>query len=425
MSVRPRVVIVGAGFGGLTALRALAKAAVDVILVDKNNYHMFVPLLYQVAAAEISSEDIAFPVRRILWQRQGSRFVLADVERLDLGNRIVAGGEFQLEYDYLILATGSVPYFAGVPGAGQFSFPLKTMEDGIVLRNHLLDCFERAAAETDPEHRRRLLTFVIAGGGATGVEFAGALAELVARPLVNDYPQLDFSEVRIVLLEGRDRLLPTFPEKLSRFATDRLRNKGVEIRLGTYVESVQPQSLQLKDGTRMETETLVWVAGVQGAPAVRAWGLPTVKNGQVQLGRTLQVADHPEVYVVGDLARFEQNGQPLPMTAPVAIQQGEAAARNIIRQIEGKPPEPFVFRDPGMVLTVGRNSAVADVHGHAWTGFSAWLLWLIVHIYQLIGFRNRLAVMIDWAWSYLLYESAVRLILPTNFTASKRLEKAA
>jgi NADH dehydrogenase len=409
---RPRVVILGAGFGGLWAARALANAPFDVLLVDRNNYHTFFPLLYQVAAAELEPEEIAQPVRNILRNVPNATFALDDVQGVDFAARQVQTIERNLPYDYLILAAGSASHTLGIPGAAEWAFPLRTLEHGIALRSQILCCFERAVQEPDAERRRRLLTFVIVGGGPTGVEFAGSLSELVRGPLAHDYPRLDLAEVRVILLEATDRLLAIFSERPALYALARLRRMGVQVELRAKVAQVQAESLQLADGTVIPTETVVWTAGVRGAALAGPWGLETVRNGQLRVLPTLQTPQYPDVYVVGDLAYFEQEGRPLVMVAPVAIQQGAWAARNIGRQAAGQPPLPFHYHDRGAMATIGRNSAVAHLAGRDFTGFPAWLLWLGVHITRLIGFRNRLLVLINWAWDYLFFERAVRLILP-------------
>jgi NADH dehydrogenase len=414
MIKRSRVVIVGAGFGGLWAARALARSPVDVLLVDRNNYHVFLPLLYQVAAAELEPEEIAYPIRSILRRLPNVRFALAEVKKVDLDGRVVESADMAIPYDFLILSVGSTTHFFGVPGAAEHAFPLKDMDQAIALRNHLLCCFERAAHESDADRRQQILTFVIVGGGPTGVEFAGALAELIHRPLVRDYPNLDFCQVRVVLVEAKDSVLPDLPQRLRAYASARLRRMGIEVRVRAVVSQVARDSVRLKDGSTIRTETLIWTAGVRGVPQAQAWGLATARNGRAVSLPTLQVPDHPEAYVIGDLAHREESGRALPMIAPVAIQQGVAAAQNIARQLAGHGPVAFHYRDPGLMVTIGRNAAVACVRGRCFTGFSAWLLWLSVHIYKLIGFRNRLLVLINWAWDYFLYERAVRLILPSQ-----------
>jgi NADH dehydrogenase len=412
VNTRPRVVIVGAGFGGLWAARALSRTAFQVLLIDRNNYHAFLPLLYQVAAAEVEPEEIVYPVRSILRPLPNVDFLLAGVNKIDFAARAVETTLTTVPYDYLILAAGSTTHFFGVPGAADHAFTLKTLDDGIRLRNHILCCFERAAKDPDAESRRRRLTFAIVGGGPTGVEYAGALAELLRGPLRRDFPKLDFHDTRVLLLEGAERLLPGLPPRLGRYALRRLQNMGVEVRLKAAVDRLGAGEVHLKEGASIVTDTTIWTAGVRGVPAAAAWGLPTDRSGRVPVEPALEVQGLPGVYAIGDLARSEENGQPLPMIAPVAIQQGMMAAKNIQRRENGKVPLPFHYHDHGMMATIGRNAAVAHIGSFAFTGFPAWLAWLGVHIVNLIGFRNRLFVLINWAWDYFLFERMVRLILP-------------
>jgi len=420
MEKRTRVVVVGAGFGGLWAALELAKAPVDVLLVDRNNYHTFLALLYQVAAAELGGEQIAYPVRGILRGLPNVRFALAEVEGLDLENQVVITDGPALPYDYLIVSTGTTAHYFGIPGAQENSFALKTLEQALVLRNHVLSSFERAIYSPSAELRKQLMTLVIVGGGATGVEFAGALAELVRGPLKKDYRSLDLQEVRVLLLEARDHLLPGMPEQLQTYAIERLRRMGVDVRLESVVSRVDPDSVALKDGTVIPTETTGWTAGVRGHEQIGQWGLPTVHGSRVPVLPTLQVPEHPELYVIGDLAHFEQDGKVLPMVAPVAIQQGAAAARNIVCRVFGKEQQAFRYRDPGMMATIGRNAAAVKLGRWTFTGFPAWILWLGVHLLRLVGFRNRLLVLVNWAWDYFLFERAVRVILPSS---QRRLDR--
>jgi NADH dehydrogenase len=387
---------------------------VDVLLLDRNNYHTFFPLLYQVAAAELGPSEIAYPVRGILRGHRNVEFRMAEVTGLDLEGREVVTPLGAVGYDRLILAPGSVSHFFGVEGAAEHAFPLRLMREAIPLRHHILSCFERVPYQDDPEVRRRLLTFAIVGGGPTGVEYAGALAELIHGPLRRDYPGVDPVEVRVLLLEAADRLLGGMPEDLSAYARERLGRRRVEVRTGALVEEVGPREVRLKGGETVATETVVWTAGVQGDPAVREWGLPVARGGRVPVEPTLQVPGHPDVYVVGDLAWLEEGGEPLPQVAPVAIQEGEWAARNVARSVRGQEPEPFHFRDPGMLAVIGRNAAVAQLGERTFTGFSAWILWLVIHIAKLIGFRNRALVLVNWAWNYIFPRRAVRLILPAE-----------
>lgn len=417
MSGRPRIVIAGAGFGGLWALHALAREAADVVLVDRANYHTFLPLLYQVAAAELEPEEIAYPVRGLVRRFPRAQFVMGGVEAIDFQARTVTGAGFSVPYDYLVLGIGSASHFFGVPGAAEHALCLKTLEDAILLRNHILRCVERADHEPDPARRQRLLTFVVVGGGPTGVEFAGSLAELVRGAFLRDYPRLRVQDPQIVLLEAARDLLPGFPDRLRSYARARLRRMGVEVRLGATVSRVTKTAVDVHGGPSLPTETAVWTAGVRGAPAAQTWGMPVTRNGRIGVLPTLQAPDHPNIYAVGDLAYVEAFGRPLPMTAPVAIQQGTWAGRNIVRQMRGQPPLPFRYRDRGTMVTIGRNAAVADVWGRVFTGFPAWVLWLSVHLANLIGFRNRLFVLINWAWDYFFYDRAVRLILPFGESA--------
>lgn len=407
----PKVVIVGAGFGGLWAVRAFAHAPVDVWVIDRNNYHSFMPLLYQVAAAELEPEDIIYPVRSILHKYPNIHFLMGEVTQVNTTSRTVVVGKQSIAYDYLILSMGSTAHYYGIAGAAEHAFPLKNPDDAVLLRNHILCRFENAMAETEPKIRRQMLTFAIVGGGPTGVEFAGALSELVRIPLRRDYPGLDIHEVHILLLEATDRLLMGMPEQLHSYAIRRLEKMGVEVHLNSTVSQITSQSVVLMDGREIPTETVVWTAGVRGEAL--QWGdFPTRANGQVNVDSTLQVPGHPEIYVIGDLAHVEQDGQPLLLIAPVAMQEGVWAVKNILRQVAGREAVPFQYHDPGMMAVTGRNAAVVRLGRHAFTGFFAWLIWLSVHLFRLIGFRNRLLVMVNWAWDYIFFEHAVRFILP-------------
>ena len=411
---RPRVVIVGAGFGGLWAARALAHTPFQVLLIDRNNYHTFLPLLYQVASAEVEPEEIVYPVRSILRPLGNVDFLLADVRKIDFAARNLETTVTTVPYDYLILAAGSTTHFFGVAGAADHTFRLKTLDDGIRLRNQILCCFERATKDPEVDSRRRRLTFTIVGGGPTGVEYAGALAELLRGPLQKDFRQLNLEDTRVVLLEGSSRLLSTMPERLGSYALRRLQNMGVDVRLNAVVDAVEAGGVHLKDGRSITTETTIWTAGVRGEPTAASWGLPLDRSGRIPVEPTLEVQGFPGVYVIGDLARSEENGKALPMVAPVATQQGTLVAKNIQRREAGNAPLAFHYHDRGMMATIGRNAAVADIKGWAFTGFPAWLAWLGVHLVNLIGFRNRLFVLTNWAWDYFLFERMVRLILPAT-----------
>jgi NADH dehydrogenase len=410
---RPRVVVAGAGFGGLWAARTLARKEVDVVLVDRRNYHTFFPLLYQVAAAELGPTDIAYPVRSIFRKAPNVEVRLADVTGLDAAACTLQTSGGPLQYDHLVLALGSVPHYFGVEGAAEHAFPLRWMDDAIPLRHHVLACFEAAAAERNPERRKRLLTFAVVGGGPTGVEFAGALAELIYGPLLPDYPSIGRSDALVVLLEAGDRLLSTMPPHLGAYAATRLRHRHVDARLGVRVEAVRRDAVVLAGGETIPTGTVVWTAGIQGDPAVRTWGLPMGPGGRVPVREDLSVEGHPEIHVVGDLAyREDRDGEPLPQVAQVAIQQGRSVGANILRKVRGEAAKPFRYVDPGMLAVIGRNAAVAQVFGRAFKGLVAWVLWLTIHITWLIGFRARALVLVNWAWNYVFFRRSVRLILP-------------
>jgi NADH dehydrogenase len=416
---RPRVVIVGAGFGGLWTARGLANRDVDVTLIDRNNYHTFFPLLYQVAAAELVPTDIAHPVRSIFRRASNISVRLAEMSGLDLEARVVRTDHGDLPYDTLVLALGSETSFFGVEGADRHAFPLRWMSDAIPLRHHVLTRFESALAAS-PEHRRRLLTFTVVGGGPTGVEYAGALSELVHGPLLRDFPGIRPDDVRIVLVEGADRLLAGMPPELGAFALDRLRRRRVDVRLHALVERVEQAAVGLAGGERIDTETVVWTAGIQGEPRAAAWGLPVARGGRVPVTEHLHIEARPEVFVIGDLAyREDADGHPLPQVAQVAIQQGRSVAATVRRRLAGEAPRPFRYRDPGMLAVIGRNAAVAHVFGRSFKGWPAWALWLAIHISWLIGFRNRALVLLNWGWNYVFFRRTIRLILPTLTVAPR------
>jgi NADH dehydrogenase len=407
-----RVVIVGAGFGGLQVARALVRSRAEVLILDRNNYHTFFPLLYQVAAAELEPEDIIYPVRSTLRRYRNMSLVVDEVTAVEVENRLVRTSHYEFHYDYLVLGSGSQPHFFSVEGAARNTLPMKNIADAITLRNHILLRFERALYEPDEKKRRRMLTFAVIGGGPTGVEFAGALAELIRGPMTRDFSRLDFAQVRFLLLEATSSLLAGLPASLQQYTERRLRRMGVEVYLGAKVSRVDPDGLTLESGEVIPLETAIWTAGVRGAPPAGGIDLPLLHSEQVEVLPTLQVHGHPEVYVVGDLARYEQGGRPATLNAFLAFRQGKWVAHNLLRQMEGLESEPFRYRDPGTLVAIGRNAAVVHLFGRNVTGFPAWLLWLGVHIFRLIGFRNRLLVLVNWAWDYLFFERGVRLIVP-------------
>jgi NADH dehydrogenase len=407
---KPTVVIVGAGFGGLRATRQLRDDDVRVILVDRRNYHLFQPLLYQVATAGLETEQIAKPVRAILRGQPNFEFRLAEVEGVDLAGRSVHTSAGQIGYDYLILAVGGETDTFGKRGVEQNGLGLKHLLDAVAIRNQVLCLFERASLETDPARRQALLTLVVVGGGPTGVEMAGALSELVHLVLAKDLPNLDLRQVSIVLLEAADRVLPGMPASLAQAAVATLGHKGVQVRLGAMVDDYDGEAVTLRGGERIAARTLIWSAGVRAAPLVAKLGLPTARQGRVAVQATLQLPGAPEAFVIGDAAYLEDAGRPLPMMAPVAMQMGDTAADNIRRLLRGEAPVAFRYKDPGSLATIGRNAAVAHIHGLSLQGFPAWVVWLVVHLIQLIGFRNRLFVLVNWAVDYFFYDRAVRLI---------------
>ncbi len=406
----PQVVIVGAGFGGLRAALRLANKPVQVTLVDQHNYHLFQPLLYQVATAGLSADEIAYPLRAILSRQRNARFRLARIEQIDLAQRKLLTAAEEIPYDYLVLAVGGVTNYFGMESIARNSFGLKSLEDARNIRNHLLNIFERASIETDPEIQRALLTFVVVGGGPTGVECAGAISELIRLVLSRDFPQLNFDSVRVILLEALDRLLTQMPPDLSQATLEALQAKRVEVRLNTAVKDFDGKCLTLQDGQSLLTHTLIWAAGIRVHPLLDTLDLPKGKQGRVKVLPTLQLADHPEVFVIGDAAYQEVDGQALPMVAPVAMQQGETAADNVMNHLSRRPLQEFVYKDPGVLATIGRNRAVAWLGRFKFKGFPAWVVWLVVHIMKLIGFRNRLLVLINWAWEYLFFDRANRII---------------
>jgi NADH dehydrogenase len=415
---KTRVVIVGAGFAGLWAARRLARERrVAVALVDRNNYHAFLPLLYQVAAAELEPEQIAYPIRGIFRRCRNVTTIMAEARGVDFAKRIVFTEGPDLEYDHLILAPGSSTAFFGVPGALEHSFTLKSLEDAVKLRNHLLACFERAALGEKLEATPGLLTIAIVGGGPTGLEYAGALAELVNAPLARDFPALKRSATRIVLIDGGNNVLTGFPDELRDYARQRLIRMGVDVRTGSAVTRVEPGVVHLADGTAVKSCTIVWTAGVCGNDLGAALNLPLGRAGRVEATPDLLVKGHGNVHVAGDLALPAWLAS--PALAPCAIQQGRHAAENVLRIIRGEAPQPFRYMDKGSMVTIGRNAAVARIGGRSFSGFVAWVLWLTVHLSYLIGFRNRLLVLINWAWDYLFRERAVRLIMPKTGSVTR------
>ncbi len=407
---RLRVVIVGAGFGGLYAARALEGASVNVTVIDRRNHHLFQPLLYQVATAGLSPGDIAYPIRAVLGGQRNARVLLGEVVSTDFNARKVLLKDGEVPYDILILATGSSHHYFGHPEWARLAPSLGSLEDALEIRRRILLAFEKAEREPDELRRRGLLTFVIVGGGPTGVELAGSVAEIAFQVMARDFRAIDPREARIVLIEAGPRLLATFPEELGAKAEAALKRLGVEVRTGCHVNSMEKGWVEA-DGQKIEAATVLWAAGVKASPLAQSLGVPLDRAGRVPVEPDLTVPGHPEVYVIGDLAAFvHQTGKPLPGVAQVAIQQGKHTAKNIRRRCEGLPCDPFHYTDFGSMATIGRASAVADFGWARLSGFFAWVAWLVVHIFWLIGFRNRTIVFFEWAWAYFTFQRGARLI---------------
>ena len=406
----PRVVIVGAGFGGLSAAKALAGTAYEITLIDRHNYHLFQPLLYQVATAGLSPADIAAPIRGIIGAQRNITVTLAAVSGVDTARSEVIAEGRRIPYDFLVLATGAQHAYFGHDDWAFYAPGLKTIDDATYLRRRILLAFERAEAEPDPIERRRLLTFAIIGGGPTGVEMAGAIAELANRAIASDFHNIDPRSTRVILVEAGQRLLKTFDPSLSVLALQSLQQLGVEVRLGAVVTGCSCAAVFLGDEC-IETRTIMWAAGVKASPAGAWLGVDTDRVGRVRVGADLSVPGHPNIFVIGDTAlAMGVDGEPLPGVAPVAKQQGKYVADVLRARMKARPTEPFRYRNNGSMATIGRKSAVAELGGIKLSGFSAWLLWCLVHVYFLIGFRNRFSVALNWSWNYITFQRGSRLI---------------
>ncbi len=416
IGARPRVVIIGAGFGGLYAARALKDKHVDVVVIDRQNYHLFTPLLYQVATCGLEPEEIAYPVRGIFRGAANTDFLMGEVQAIDVTAHEVevrTNGHIRaIPYDYLIVAAGSVTNYFGNKAVEQHSFGLKDLTEAISLRNHILTHFERAAWSDDPAEREKLTTMVVIGGGPTGLETAGAIRELFYRVLRKEYPFLQQMEARVVLVEALDRLLMPFPESLQVSALEQARSLGIEVILNNPVSDVTDDEVTLKDGTTIATQTLVWAAGVKASPLTGMLGVE-LKRGRVPVKPTMEVIGLDRVYVVGDMAYLEdEHGQSYPMLIPLAQQQGSLAAKNILRRERPEAEKTFSYFDRGTMATIGRSRAVAYIFNKIpLSGYLAWVSWLVLHLLVLMGFRNRLNVLINWIWEYWTYDRSVRIIL--------------
>ena len=418
MPALPHVVILGGGFAGLDAARTLSDAAVRITLVDRHNYHLFQPLLYQVATAALSPGDVASPIRWILRRQKNVKVLLANVHGIDVGRRVVQlDSAAELAYDFLIVATGAAHAYFGHPEWAARAPGLKTLDDALEIRRRVLLAFEAAEREADAEARRRLLTFVIVGGGPTGVELAGALAEIARHTLRKDFRSINPETSRILLVEGSPHVLGAFPARLRDAAHASLKRLGVDVRTGAIVTDVDGDGVRIGD-ERIPAQTVLWAAGVAASPIAAALGTPLDPAGRVLAEPTLNVPGRPEIFVAGDICALQQDGAWLPGVAQVAKQGGAQAARNVMRAIEGQPLQPFRYRDYGNMATIGRGSAVADVFGLRLSGLLAWLMWIGIHIFWLIGFRNRVAVMSEWAWAYFTLQRRVRLITGERISPS-------
>ena len=419
-SAKPQVVIVGAGFGGLEAAKKLACEDVRVTVVDRTNHHLFQPLLYQVATAALSPADIAAPIRAVLSKGKNIEVMLEEVQTVDVQNKMVRMADgAELAYDFLILATGARHSYFGHPEWEKLAPGLKSLEDAVEIRRRILMAFEYAERISDEAARKAAMTFVIVGGGPTGVELAGAIAEISRYTLAKDFRHINPSEARIVLVEGDPRVLAAYPEDLQISAMKQLSDLGVEVRTGIHATNLTEQGLQVGDEF-ISCRVKIWAAGNTASFVGHSLGVPIDRVGRVLVNNDLTIPGHPEVQVIGDLANFPyQTGQPLPGVSPVAMQQGRHAARSILGMLEGRKPQRFYYWDKGSMATIGRNKAVADLRLVHLTGLPAWLAWLFVHIIFLVGFRNRIIVLIQWAWAYLSFNKGARLIT-RNFQAEQR-----
>jgi NADH dehydrogenase len=407
---RPRVVIIGGGFGGLSAAKTLARAPVDIILIDRHNHHVFSPLLYQVATAGLSPGDIASPIRWILRKQKNIQVWLAEATSIDPAAQVVQLRDGQLPYDHLIVAAGGRTSYFGHDEWQGHSHGLKTMQDALAIRRSVLIAFERAERERDRDVQRKLLTFVVVGGGPTGVELAGALAEISRHALAHDFRTIDPESARIILIEAAPDVLGTYPPPLPAFARRALERLGVSVWTGSGVTEIKEGHVKL-GAESIDACTVIWAAGISAVPLARTLGAPVDRGGRVMVNPDLTMPGFQNVYVVGDSATLAgEDGKPLPGVIQVALQQARRAAENIVLTIKGEPRQPFKYHDLGNMATIGRNSAVCDLGWLRLKGYLAWWFWLLLHIFKLIGFRNRLSVMTQWAFSYMTYQRSVRLI---------------
>lgn len=408
------VVVLGCGFGGLFATRALAGAPVRITVADRTNHHLFQPLLYQVATAGLSAPAVAAPIRHILADQKNVTVIYGEAKRIDADRRaVVLDGGDEIAYDHLIVATGAANNYFGNDAWEAHAPSLKTLEDAYNIRNRVLLAFERAERETDTARRAAWLTFVVIGGGATGVELAGAFAEIARHTLRGEFRRFDPRNARVVIVEAGERVLPAYPPRLSERARLQLERLGVTVWLGRPVTGIDGEGVQM-GAERLSARTVVWAAGVGASPLGASLGVPLDRAGRIIVGEDLSIPGHPEVTVIGDLAALPWHTPPVPGIAPAAKQMGRFAARNILHALAKKETRRFRYADVGMLATIGMNSAVAVIGRLQLSGYPAWLLWLVAHIYFLIGFRNRIVVLIDWAWAYWTYERSARIVIPQD-----------
>lgn len=405
------MIIAGAGFGGITCARALKRADVDVLLIDRNNYHLFTPLLYQVASALLDAGEIARPVRELVRPLKNVDFRQAEVSGADLQRRLLLTDHGPLPYDYLVLATGAQTDYFGNASVERNAYGLKDLDEALALRNRVLSQFEASRWVKDADERRAMQTFVVVGGGPTGVELAGAYSELIRLVLRKDFRDLDLSEVRVMLLEAADSVLGQFSPELRDAARRSLERKGVEVRLGAKVAQVSKDLITLADGTEIRVGTVVWTAGVRASGVGGALDTEVARQGRVKVSTTLQVPGHPTAFVIGDVSAVSDGQAALPMLIPVAMQEARWVAKAIAQMVRGGAPAPFRYRDPGIMATIGRNSAVAQLGRVHLSGFFGWVMWLVVHLVNVVSFRSRILVLVNWAWDYLFYDRPVRLIV--------------
>ncbi|MDF2440932.1 MAG: hypothetical protein JWN98_1916 [Abditibacteriota bacterium] len=406
---KKRVVIVGMGFGGVRAAEGLAGRGFDVLCIDRRNYHLFQPLLYQVATATLNQEAIAHPIRAIIRGKQDVRFEMTEVDQVDLDNKQILTRDERIDYDYLIVAAGSVTNFFGIESVQKRAYDLKQLNDAVALRNHVLSIFERASHESNVGIRRALLSFVIVGAGPTGVEYAGALSELV-QVLGKDFPELDTKEVRIVMVEAMDKVLGPFPQQLGEYAKKKLEGMGVEVLLKTAVKAAEADKVILGDGREIPSYTLFWAAGVKASPLAEKIPVEKARGGRIPVNNDWSLKGYPEAFVVGDMAWHETDGKVLPGVAPVAIQGGDYVAKVICARESGRAMWPFKYFDKGSMAVIGRGAAVTSVKGLRMKGVVAWFAWLGLHLVYLAGTRNRVLTTINWMWDYLRLDRQVRLI---------------